>query len=183
MARDVSNRYKGLPPRTPEMLFNIIRKFYRGATSHYPLIQEKKSEALKAWRQYRETGDSSSLANALYTLFSEFHLYVTCWLQIDLALYRLARMDETGRFAMVRERFHPVMERHLAVRERIDDIAQALEQQYARFGEQMDCVPLDEYWFGDVAFSVNEKSLLSLQQLYEAVLEEKKRLDKVEPPR
>ncbi|NGQ94884.1 hypothetical protein G3578_06760 [Brevibacillus sp. SYP-B805] len=174
--RDVANRYRGLPPRTPEMLFQIIRKFYRGAVSHYALIQERKADALKAWQQYRQTGDASLLADALYTLFSEFHFYVTCWLQIDLALYRLARLEETRRFADVRERFHPAIERHLTVREKIDHIAAALEAQYERFGTEMACVPRDEYWFGDVAFSVNEESLRNLHHLYETIQQERERL-------
>jgi hypothetical protein len=92
--RDVENRYRGLPPRTPEMLYNIVRKFYRGAVSHYDLIQEKKREAYRAWEQFVRDGDDAPVRDSLHTLFLEYHFYTTCWLQIDLALYRLASRDE-----------------------------------------------------------------------------------------
>lgn len=64
--RNVQNRHSGLPPRTPEMLFNIVRKFYRGALSHYDLIQEKKAEVRVAWERGRQSGDDALLRQALY---------------------------------------------------------------------------------------------------------------------
>jgi len=69
--RDVSNRHNELPPRTPDMLYNVVRKFYRGAVSHYDLIQEKKSDVRAAWERSLTTKDDGELRLALHTLFLE----------------------------------------------------------------------------------------------------------------
>lgn len=182
MVREMANRYRGLPPRTPDMLLQVIRKFYRGAVSHYAFIQEKKAETLQAWEYYRKTGESGKLGESLTVLFHEFHFYVTCWLQLDLALYRLARMEQTKSFQTIREQFHSEMERHLAVRSHLEDIPAAVEAQYQRCGEELNCVPHDQYWFGDLGYSVDQRSISALHELYQLVMAEKKLLDEKKPP-
>lgn len=173
MGRNVADRYRGLPPRTPEMLFQVVRKFYRGAVSHIELIETKKQEVLLAWQQYRQDGNPAPLAASLHTLFCEFHFYVTCWLQLDLALYRLARMEETRRFAQVREAYLPVLERHVAVRRELDATEACVNLQFERFAPQMACVPDDRYCFGEILFSVDGESVAQLHELYEAIMKEK----------
>lgn len=171
--RDVANRYKGLPPRTPEMLFNIVRKFYRGAVSHYDLIQQKKEETKQAYTIYRETGDPESVNRALTILFSEFHFYVTCWLQIDLALYRLAKMEETKRLSAVFERFGHQLKQHVAIRQQLDNTEQCTVAQWSHFGPGLSGIEKDQYWFDGVYFTVDEASLSSLHQLHQAVMNER----------
>ncbi|WP_134686346.1 hypothetical protein [Brevibacillus migulae] len=182
MVRDVANRYRGLPPRTPEMLLQVIRKFYRGAVSHYAWIQEKKAETLLAWQQYRQTGEPHELGEALTVLFQEFHFYVTCWLQIDLALFRLARMEETKAYQEVREQFEAEIERHLAVRAKLEDIPNAVETQYLHFGAELRCVPEDRYWFEGTFFTVEEDSLHTLHELARRVSAITETLQQKEPP-
>lgn len=165
--RDVQNRHRGLPPRTPEMLYNIVRKFYRGAVSHYELIQEKKAEVRAAWERCQTGTDDSELRRALTTLFLEFHFYVTCWLQIEMALYRLAQGNEAQ--ALVFERFRPSLEKHLAVREQLDQTEACVQAQCGQEGEAWSCVERDAYQFGDVTFTVDAHSLQTLHDLYQAI--------------
>lgn len=165
--RDVQSAPNGLPPRTPEMLYNIVRKFYRGAVSHYDLIQAKKAEAAAARQECRAGGDDAALKRALHTLFLEFHFYVTCWLKIEQALVRLASQD--GRQAAVLERFRPELERHLGVRELLDKTEACVKAQLAHGGPDWPCVQQDEYWFAGIAFTVDEHSLQALHDLYEAI--------------
>ncbi|MFD2369030.1 hypothetical protein ACFSO0_03405 [Brevibacillus sp. GCM10020057] len=175
--RDVKNRHRELPPRTPEMLYNIVRKFYRGAVSHYDLIQEKKQDVRAALAQVRASGDDTALRQALSTLFLEFHFYVTCWLQIELALFRLARQDEEQ--ARVLERFRPELEKHLHVREQLDQTEACVQAQQwgnapsgtgaEHSGSEWSCVQEDAYWFAGVRFTVDEQSLQELHALYEAI--------------
>jgi len=167
--RDVKNRYKGLPPRTPEMLFQICRKFYRGAVSHYDLIQEKKADVVRAYDVYRATGEKEPLSEALTTLFWEFHFYVTCWLQIDLALYRLMRMERFAPVQTIMESFRSVLDVHLAVRDQLEKTEACVEAQWRHFGPEMACVLQDAYWFDGVLFSVDGKSLEALHQLYREI--------------
>jgi len=173
MVRDVADRYRGLPPRTPEMLFQIVRKFYRGAVSHVGLIESKKTETLLSWQQYRKDGNPAPLASSLNTLFCEFHFYATCWLQLDLALYRLARMEATRRFAQVREAYLPVLERHVAVRRELDATEACVNRQFQVFAPEMACVPEDRYRMGEILFSVDEESVTQLDELYDAIMKEK----------
>lgn len=171
--RDVTNRYKGLPPRTPEMLFNIVRKFYRGAVSHYDLIQAKKRDVESAYHTYRATGDNSVLEQALLTLFREFHFYVTCWLQIDLALYRLTRREETEQLKVVLDRFRDEIEQHLKVRKIVDETEACVQAQWTHFGNELKCVTEDRYWFDAIYFTVDEHSLQTLHDLYTAIMNAK----------
>lgn len=168
--RDVPNRYKGLPERPATLLFQVVRKFYRGAVNHYPFIQEKKQEVLQAQKVYRISGDREPLVKALEVLFLEFHFYLTCWLQIDLALYRLAGGEQGEVFAPIREAFGSVLEEHLYVRSRLDDTWQCVQAQFVRCGTEMACVEEDRYWFDEACFTVNQESLDSLHQLYEAIM-------------
>jgi hypothetical protein len=172
--RDVTNRYKGLPPRTPQMLFNIVRKFYRGAVSHYDFIQTKKADVRRAYQRYRDTGEQGPVNEAIAVLFCEFHFYVTCWLQIDLALYRLARMEETKHLGEVMERFRPEIESHLKVRRQLDQTEACVQQQWEHFGRELTCVEQDRYWFDDMYFTVDEASLLALNELYQAIMVNRK---------
>ncbi|QRG68933.1 hypothetical protein [Brevibacillus choshinensis] len=165
--RDVQSRHKGLPPRTPDMLYNIVRKFYRGAVSHYDLIQEKKQDVRAAWQRRQATGEDAELRQALHTLFLEFHFYVTCWLQIEMAMFRLARQEESQ--ARVLESFRPELERHLSVREQLDQTEASVEAQLLHGGPEWSCVQRDAYWFDGIAFTVDEHSLQTLQALYEAI--------------
>jgi hypothetical protein len=173
MVRDVKNRYHGLPQRTPELLFSIVRKFYRGAVSHYDLIQERKVDVARALETMRRTGDRKPLAGALTTLFLEFHLYVTCWLQIELALYRLARIEETSRLGEVMDRFRLEIETHLQVRDSVDATDACVQAQFDHFGEAMSCVEKDAYWFEGIYFSVDRDSLDALHRLYDAIMQAK----------
>lgn len=163
--RDVPNRHRGLPPRTPDMLYNVVRKFYRGAVSHFDLIQEKKQEARKAL----ETGDNQRIREALHTLFLEFHFYVTCWLQIEMALYRLARQDE--RFASVMEKFRPSLEKHVTVRKLLEQTEACVDAQFQPDQGGWSCVEQDTYVFDTFLFTVDEKSLRDLHALYQAICE------------
>lgn len=165
--RDVQNRYRGLPPRTPDMLYNIVRKFYRGAVSHYDLIQEKKSEARAAWERTRISQDDTELRQALSTLFLEFHFYVTCWLQIELALYRLSKQGEA--LTRVREQFQEVLEKHLAVRDQLEKTEACVQKQFDHYGKEWSCIERDAYWFDTFSFTVDEHSLQSLHDLYHAI--------------
>ncbi|MFM1654279.1 hypothetical protein ACI7RC_19575 [Brevibacillus sp. B_LB10_24] len=170
MERDVTNRYRGLPPRTPDMLLKIVRKFYRGAVSHFDLIQEKKKTVKQALLAMRQTGDPQPLREALTVLFWEFHFYVTCWLQIDLALYRLARLDETSRYAEVYAQYREVIDRHLHVRKCAEDTAACVETQFDRYGSGMSGVEQDAYWFDGHSFTVDQESLDALHRLYRAIM-------------
>ncbi|MFI8711924.1 hypothetical protein [Brevibacillus brevis] len=163
--RDVQNRHRNLPPRTPEMLYNVVRKFYRGAVSHFDLIQEKKQEA----RAALETGDHDKIRAAVHTLFLEFHFYVTCWLQIELALYRLARQDE--RLAQVMENYRPSLVKHVAVRQLLDQTEACVEAQFQPTGDGWSSVQKDAYVFGSIIFTVDEQSLQDLHALYQAIWE------------
>ena len=165
--REVSNRYNGLPQHTPDMLYNVVRKFYRGAVSHYDLIQEKKSEVHVAWERSLTTKDDRELREALHTLFLEFHFYVTCWLQIELALYRLAKQDAAQ--AVVLERFRPILERHVAVRAQLDQTEACVTTQAVREAGEWTCVQQDAYWFDGISFTVDQESLHCLHQLFEAI--------------
>ncbi|RNB56808.1 hypothetical protein EDM57_10805 [Brevibacillus gelatini] len=171
--RDVPNRYRGLPSRTPEMLYNVVRKFYRGAVSHYDLIQEKKREAYACWEQMQASGDDRPLRAALTTLFLEFHFYVTCWLQIELALYRLARQDE--RLALVMEKFRTELERHVAVRGQLEQTEACVAAQFAAAGSGWSCpgVEQDAYVFDGFTFTVDESSLAELHALFAAIEEQR----------
>lgn len=164
--RNVENRYRGLPPRTPEMLYNIVRKFYRGAVSHYDLIQEKKAEVHKAWQQYQRDGKDAPMRDLLHTLFLEFHFYTTCWLQIELALYRLAAQNQA--LARVREAFQSPLEKHLAVRRQLDQTKNCVDAQFAQ-DPGLSCVERDAYRFDGVTFTVDRESLRSLHELYQAI--------------
>lgn len=164
--RDVENRYKGLPPRTPEMLYNIVRKFYRGAVSHYELIQEKKAEVRKAWDECQYSGDDEQVRDSLHTLFLEYHFYTTCWLQIDLALYRLAADNEE--LARVREAFRTILHTHLEVRRQLDDPSRCVQAQHEQTPD-WSCIKEDAYSFGGIRFTVDDTSLQQLHELYEAV--------------
>lgn len=165
--RDVQSRHNGLPPRTPDMLYNIVRKFYRGAVSHYDLIQEKKQEVRIAWERKQATGEDAELRKALHTLFLEFHFYVTCWLQMEMALFRLARQDEEQ--ARVLERFRPDLEKHLGVRQQLDQTEACVEAQLRYDGPNGTSVQRDAYWFEGITFTVDEHSLQTLHALYEAI--------------
>lgn len=167
MVRNIQNRYNGLPPRTAGMLYQVVRKFYRGAIHHVPFIQQKKQDVLAA----RESGSKEQLARELYTLFCEFHFYVTCWLQIDLALYRLSRMENAETLDEIRARFAPILQRHLHVREKLDKTDQCVEEQFSWFGDEMLCVVSDGYVFGPITFTVDEESVQSLHALYQAIME------------
>lgn len=171
--RDVQNRYRGLPPRTPEMLFNIVRKFYRGAVSHYDLIQGKKEDVRRAWQICQLTGDTGAVREALNTLFLEFHFYVTCWLQIELALYRLTRMEGTKQLGAVMEKYHDMLEKHVLVRKLLDQTEECVEAQWNRFGPKLECVQMDAYWFDGILFTVDEQSLTALHNLYQAIMTHK----------
>ncbi|MGF9819921.1 hypothetical protein [Brevibacillus agri] len=170
--RDVPNRHRGLPSRTPEMLYNVVRKFYRGAVSHYDLIQEKKREAHACWEQMQTSGDDRPLRAALTTLFLEFHFYVTCWLQIELALYRLARQDE--RLALVMDTFRAALEKHVAVREQLEQTEECVASQFAAGNSGLSCVAVerDAYLFGTFTFTVDEASLAQLHALFAAIEEQ-----------
>lgn len=165
--RDVQSRHKGLPPRTPDMLYNIVRKFYRGAVSHYDLIQEKKEDVRAAWERRKATGEDAELRQALHTLFLEFHFYVTCWLQIEMALFRLARQD--GEQARVLESFRPELEKHLGVREQLEQTEACVEAQLLHDGPDWNGVRRDAYWFAGITFTVDEHSLQTLHALHEAI--------------
>ncbi|MEJ8546996.1 hypothetical protein [Brevibacillus borstelensis] len=174
--RDVKNRYGGLPPRTPEMLYNIVRKFYRGAVNHYELIQEKKADvkrALAEWTGAREDEwqeRQQEVNKALTTLFLEFHFYVTCWLQIEMALYRLARSDE--RHARIMERFRDVLGTHVNVRHHLDQTEQCVEAQWEGDSnkQRLPGAERDLYRFGETLFTVDQQSLDSLHGLYDAIM-------------
>ncbi|MED4782099.1 hypothetical protein [Brevibacillus choshinensis] len=165
--RDIQSRHNGLPPRTPDMLYNIVRKFYRGAVSHYDLIQEKKAVVRATWEHQKATGEDAELRQALHTLFLEFHFYVTCWLQIEMALFRLARQDEEQ--SRVLERFRPDLEKHLGVREQLDQTEACVEAQLRHDGPNGASVERDMYWFEGITFTVDEQSLQTLHALYEAI--------------
>lgn len=165
--RDVPNRYQGLPPRTSDMLYNIVRKFYRGAVSHYDLIQEKKEEVRVACQKSDGNKNDAQLHQALTTLFLEFHFYVTCWLQIELALYRLAKKD--GALARVREAFLPVLQKHLAVREQLEQTEACVSAQLEQAVDIATLIDQDAYRFGAITFTVDEQSLQSLHALYQAI--------------
>lgn len=171
--RDSSNRHRGLPPRTPELLYNVVRKFYRGAVSHYDLIQEKKQEAYACFAQMQATGDDQPLRAALATLFLEFHFYTTCWLQIELALYRLARQDE--RLAKVMDTFRTALETHVAVREQLEQTEKCVAAQFAAGSSGLSCVGVerDAYLFDRFTFTVDETSLAQLHALFAAVEEQR----------
>ncbi|UFJ41503.1 hypothetical protein LOK74_02905 [Brevibacillus humidisoli] len=170
MGRDIEDRYRGLPPRTPEMLFRIVGKFYRGAVSHYDLIQEKKEDVRRAVAVWQETGEQGPLRQALWVLFCEFHFYVTCWLQIDLALYRLTQHGQNTGMAELWKSFAPQIQRHVKVREQLDDTESCVDQQFKHFGSQMAGVSEDRYWFDGLYFSVDQTSLHTLHQLYQAIM-------------
>lgn len=165
--RDVANRYQGLPPRSPEMLFLIVDKFYRGAVSHYDLIQEKQQAVIQALTVLEETGNPNPLDQALRVLFNEFHFYVTCWLQIDLALYRLCRHEQTKEIRVIWERYREELQRHLQVRALLEDLDACVERQFANgFARLREA----QYWFDGFFFGVDQVSLQSLHNLYQAIM-------------
>ncbi|MGD8188406.1 hypothetical protein ACQCN2_00245 [Brevibacillus ginsengisoli] len=172
--RDIANRHKGLPERTPEMLFQIVDKFTRGALHHYEVIEEKKDELLYAYEERATAGGEEALLDALTVLFWEFHFYVTCWLQVELALYRLLRVEATPEIqAGLREvfgQYRTQIERHVHVRRVIDSTREAVEAQFAHFGPELDCVVKDQYWFDGVYFTVDEASVDTLRQLHQAIM-------------
>ncbi|MGO0059694.1 hypothetical protein ACTID9_06740 [Brevibacillus fluminis] len=168
MVRDVANRYQGLPRRTPDMLFQVVRKFARAALQHDPFIQKKKRDVELAREEMRASGESGRLVSELTILFQEFHFYLTCWLQIDLALYRLAEADQ--KFGEIRNRFHDDLELHLRIRKLVDDTASCVTEQFVRCGEEMACVTDDRYWFEGTPFSVDERSVQSLKRLVDAIM-------------
>ncbi|WP_255298523.1 hypothetical protein [Brevibacillus dissolubilis] len=170
MVRDIDNRHRGLPKRPPQMLFNVITKFYRGAMSHQEVIAKAKQQVQQAYHVYRETGDEGVLKKALGTLFLEFHFYVTCWLQVELALFRLSRMEETKQFGEVAEKFHSELTRHVHVRKIVDRTEESVAAQFERFGREMSCVEQDQYWFEGVMFTVDEESVRALEELYQDVM-------------
>jgi len=165
--RDVPNRYQGLPPRPTEMLYQVVRKFYRGAVSHFDLIQEKKGEVQAAAEQCRINQDDTQLRQRLTTLFLEFHFYTTCWLQIELALYRLSSKDEA--LARVREAFQPQWEKHLAVRDRLEQTEACVNEQFAQELPAWSIVQQDAYRFGERLFTVDEQGLQELHAFYQAI--------------
>lgn len=170
MTRSVENRYRGLPQRTPEMLFHIIQKFYRGAASHIELIEKRKQDAVAARVHYLETGEATPLSHALFILFSEMHFYVTCWLQVELALYRLSRMEHTREAGAILAANREELERHLHVRQCLEDIRSSVEEQFAHFGERMECVVADRYWFHGVYFTVDAHSFHQLSCICEEAM-------------
>jgi len=165
--RDVPNRYQGLPPRSAEMLYQIVRKFYRGAVSHFDVIQERKAEVLAAANPCRMSQDDTTLRQAIKTLFLEFHFYTTCWLQMELALYRLARKDE--RLAQVHEAFQPEWKKHLDVRERLEKTDACVDEQFQQDASAWKIAEQDAYRFGDLIFTVDERSLQALHDFYQAI--------------
>lgn len=158
-----------LPPRPPEMLFDIIRKFYRGAVSHYPLIQEKQQEAIDAYNQMRMTGDSTSYRHALSVLFHEYHFYTTCWRQVEMALYRLGKGKQTSSLMHVRKRYETEIKQHLHVRQQLEDIEQCVAKQLTNRDDRSDHC----YWFEDICFHVDNRSIDALHQLYQEVVRER----------
>lgn len=175
MVRDIANRYKGLPERSPDKLFQIIGKFTRGAVSHYDVIMQKKADVKRAYQARKQSGNDAPLIQALTVLFWEFHFYVTCWLQIELALYRLSRHEETKGLREVFDRFRSEIDRHLHVRRVIDDTEKSVLAQFHHFGAEMACVKNDSYWFQGIYFTVDEASIAALQQLYAEIADYKKK--------
>ncbi|HZG81028.1 MAG TPA: hypothetical protein VEZ13_09715 [Brevibacillus sp.] len=165
--RDVPNRYQGLPPRSAEMLYQIVRKFYRGAVSHFDVIQDRKAEVRAAAKQCKMSQDDTSLRQAIKTLFLEFHFYTTCWLQMELALYRLARRDE--RLARVHEAFQPEWKKHLDVRERLEKTDACVNEQFQQEDSAWMIAEQDSYRFGEIAFTVDERGLQALHDFYQAI--------------
>ncbi|MGE7272335.1 hypothetical protein ACQKK5_12870 [Brevibacillus panacihumi] len=165
--RDVPNRYQGLPPRSAEMLHQIVRKFYRGAVSHFDVIQEKKAEVRAAAKLFQESQDEAPLRQTIKTLFLEFHFYTTCWLQMELALYRLARKDE--RLARVHEAFQPEWKKHLDVRERLEETDACVNEQFQQEESAWMIAEQDAYRFGEIAFTVDEQRLQALHDFYQAI--------------
>ncbi|MGC5324302.1 hypothetical protein [Brevibacillus sp. SYSU BS000544] len=172
--RDTENRYRGLPKRTAPMLFQIIGKFYRGAINHVEVIRERTVEAEHAFQEYKHTNDPQSVTEALTVLFWEFHFYVTCWLQIELALYRLAEQEDSSSFQFIYEKYRSEIERHLHVRKAIDHTEEAVRTQLTWLQEQkVNSLP-GQFWFDGVHFGVDEASLTSLKKLYKDVMACKK---------
>lgn len=172
--RDIANRHKGLPERTPDMLFQIVGKFTRGALHHYEVIEQKKAELKEAYEE-RTTGDDEALRHALTVLFWEFHFYVTCWLQVELAFYRLLRHEATQPIQPgLREvfaHFRSEIDRHVHVRRVIDSTREAVEAQFEHFGPEMTCIVKDQYWFDGVYFTVDEASKQALHQLHNEIMQ------------
>ncbi|RNB89581.1 hypothetical protein EDM56_10340 [Brevibacillus fluminis] len=173
MVRDIANRYQGLPRRTPDMLLQVVRKFARAAIEHYPFIQEKKRDVELAREEMLASGVSERLVSELIILFQEFHFYLTCWLQIDLALYRLAESDQKEAFGEIRKRFHDDLELHLRIRKIVDNTESCVTEQFVRCGEEMACVTDDRYWFDGTPYSVDEQSVQSLKRLYDAIMDQR----------
>ncbi|USG64460.1 hypothetical protein NDK47_20255 [Brevibacillus ruminantium] len=172
--RDVPNRHRGLPPRTPELLYQIVRKFYRGAVSHFDLIQEKKAEVqqvLTSTAGWPDRERETAIRQALTTLFLEFHFYVTCWLQIEMALYRLAKGND--RHAKIMDNYREVLKTHVTVRHHLDDTEACVEAQRGESSSVWSGATSDLYRFGDLYFTVDQRSLDSLHTLYEAIMAEK----------
>lgn len=170
MVRDITKRYRGLPPRTPEMLFQVVRKFTRGAIQHYPFIQEKKRDVARAREEMLATRNNDKLVRELTILFQEFHFYLTCWLQIDLALYRLAQTENKEAFSAIHRRFRDALQLHVQIRKLVNDTAGCVTEQFVRCGEEMACVAQDCYWFEGIPFTVDETSLEALQSLYNTIM-------------
>lgn len=172
--RDIANRHKGLPERTPDMLFQIVSKFTRGAIHHYAVIEQKKAELRQVYQEREANGNDEALRYALTVLFWEFHFYVTCWLQVELALYRLQRHEATKEIQSgLREvygQYRAEIDRHVHVRRIIDSTREAVEAQFTHFGPELGCVVKDEYWFDGAYFTVDEASVATLRQLHEEIL-------------
>jgi len=167
--RGTNNRYHKLPQRTPDLLLQVVKKFYRGAVSHYDFIQEKKRDLLNALALAEETGDTAALDRPLSILFQEFHFYVTCWLQIELALYRLARQPGGERYRLIFEKHRPCLELHVHVRDCLEDTEACVAAQWERFGRDGSFIRRDSYWFRGKIFTVGEESFRHLHELYRDV--------------
>ncbi|AKF92566.1 hypothetical protein ABE137_10750 [Brevibacillus laterosporus] len=180
--RDTNSRYGNLPPRPPVLLFQIVQKFYRGAVSHYPVIElakEQLRQAVFEWEACIETKNNDELEaeelvrKALTTLFLEFHFYVTCWLQIDLALHRLCIQPNGSVFCRLKQRFSDDIERHLAVRHCVDDTEACVIAQMEHTEGDLSQLANDSYWFDGRLFTVDTTSLHTLNELYRAIMEKR----------
>lgn len=168
--RENEHRYHNLPQRTPQMLLQVVRKFYRGATNHYSFIQEKKAEVLHALKAAPSEEARDELDRALNVLFLEFHFYVTCWMQMELALYRLSRQPKGEHYKAIFQKYREELSRHVHVRGCLNDTSACVQAQWRHFQGNPVFIDCDEYWFDGVLFSVNEESLDQLHQLYEEIM-------------
>ncbi|QOS97465.1 hypothetical protein JNUCC42_12710 [Brevibacterium sp. JNUCC-42] len=180
--RDTYSRYGNLPPRPPALLFQIVQKFYRGAVSHYPVIELAKEQvrlAVFEWEACIETRSNDELEaeelvrKELTTLLLEFHFYVTCWLQIDLALHRLCNHQNGAEFCRIKQRFSDDLERHLAVRHCVEDTEACVLTQIEYTQGDLSQLASDSYWFDGQRFTVDATSLNTLNELYHAIMEKR----------